>query len=73
MDLIFGSGRVHPEIGLQDIHHQLVRLDAVDSPEPPSRKDQGHGDIRTDIEKEITMCRGRFDDQHLNMRFLHAE
>ena len=73
MDLMFGSGQVHREIGLQDIHHQLVRLDTVDAREPAPHKGRGHADIRADIEKKITMCRGRFGDQRLDMRFVHAE
>ena len=73
VDLMFGSGQIHREIGLQAIHHQLVRLDAVDTPEPPSHKGRGHADIRTDIEKKITMYLIRFGDQRLDMRFVHAE
>ena len=62
MDLMFGSGQVHREIGLQDIHHQLVQLDTVDARELAPQKFQVHANIRADIEKEITMCRGRFGD-----------
>ena len=70
---MFGSGQFHREISLQDIHHQLVRLDTVNAPEPGPHKSRGHANIRTDIDKEITMCRGRFGDQRLNMRFVHAK
>ena len=70
IELIFGSGQVHGEIGLQDIHHQLIRLDAVDTPEPSRHKGRGPDDIRTDIEKKITVCRGRFGVQRFDMWFV---